>query len=244
MAETYDTTIIIGGRIRRADLDKLWRALESEVVYDIGGAWVDPVNRHNYKIEGGETLGFGHSEQPWGNFGTLEPVLIELGLPFERYSDDGDRRIYTGAGQPEDTPASPQGDAVIDSAHAKALGSYEAILAYFARADFSPPPFEIVGDDDPRPVVDSAALAQAVDLEATPPAVTSDEIIACLAGALQAVEHQVEQMAGMFGDEDGTIKEALEAGEHAWAALDAYRNGQPMPDPGGDDDEEEISDAD
>lgn len=38
---------------------------------------------------------------------------------------------------------------------------------------------------------------------------------ASLSGALQACVEQIEQMKGMFGDEDGTIQDALDAAEDA-----------------------------
>ena len=43
------------------------------------------------------------------------------------------------------------------------------------------------------------------------------------AGALDALAHEVGQMEGMFGDEDGTTADAKEAGLEAEGAIEAIR---------------------
>jgi hypothetical protein len=50
----------------------------------------------------------------------------------------------------------------------------------------------------------------------------------CL-GAMDSADHQIGQMSGMFGDEDGTIAEAVKALDDAGARVRAFLAGEPIP---------------
>lgn len=76
------------------------------------------------------------------------------------------------------------------------------------------------GDDMQEGIADKLATVRAAIRSAAPPpgAVT---VLRNALGAIDSLQTQVGQMSGMFDDEDGTIAEAVEAGEAATVEINA-----------------------
>lgn len=86
----------------------------------------------------------------WGRAERLENFCVAHGLPFTRWSGGGgaqfgaERIVFTGHGEPQIFAADEEGNVVIGAERAKQLGSHDAVMAYFAAADFIVPPLRFL----------------------------------------------------------------------------------------------------
>lgn len=155
MADRVSASITVGGRILASDLADLADIVAS---YDLSIAWDgDPFDRHH--LTAGEPIRLYGHEVAWGHFGDLEDWCRDHRLSFVRWYEAcsgqwGAQRVVCGVGEPVAYPSDDGDGVLIDRPTAEALGSFEAILAYFTDGAFAPPTLVIVSDDpgpDPDP---------------------------------------------------------------------------------------------
>ena len=161
MADRVSVTITLGGTIAPTLVDQLIAAINSEgltLEYE-GGEPIGPQDLIN-----GQPLTLCAHEVAWGTLNLVEDFCREHCLPYCRsYASfpggwSGGRSIYRGVDMvtalhvdSENTPhvvseyiASDNDEIMIDAETAERLGSYDAIMDYFADADFTVPPLEII----------------------------------------------------------------------------------------------------
>jgi hypothetical protein len=91
--------------------------------------------------DNGPLLLYAH-EVAWGRMDDLEGFCVENGLPFVRWSGGysgqfgPERAVFTGSGEVTLYAADEEEFTVMSRTTAERLGSYDAILAHFAVADF------------------------------------------------------------------------------------------------------------
>lgn len=152
MADRVSASITIGGKIRAELVEALVDAINEEGLsfeYDGGPITAD-------EIAFGEPLELFATQVAWGAFDTLEDFCRAHDLPYSRWYEacagawGSGRSIYRGDANTstcllvDEYDASEHGHILIDAATARTLGSYEAIIAYFATADFAVPSIEII----------------------------------------------------------------------------------------------------
>lgn len=90
-------------------------------------------------------------EVAWGRLDSLEVWCGKQSLPFVRWSGGysgqfgPERAVFAGTGEVRLFAADEEDFVVIGLATAEHLGSYAAILAYFAAGDFTVPPLRLIG---------------------------------------------------------------------------------------------------
>lgn len=98
-----------------------------------------------------------------------------------------------------------------------------AMADYFASIDCFIASGEAIPTDCVNPVEIDELLARArgIGINAPPAAITA---LQHASAAISSMEHQIGQMKGMFGDEDGTIADALQDGEDSRREIEAVLN--------------------
>ena len=146
MVDRASASIIIGGALPLPFLDDFLAAAEAD--YGMVGWDEGPVTAA--VIDGCGSLEICAYDLSGGIFDALESFCVEHRLPFVRSSGScsgvfgPERVVYDGVTDPEAFETS-EGDAVlIDLATILRLGSLAAVEAWFARADFTPPPLMTV----------------------------------------------------------------------------------------------------
>lgn len=147
MADRVSASITIGGTIppdRTAELCAL--IAEQGLATEWDGETFTPSD-----LVDGVTLDLFAPDVSWGIFGALEAWLVQQRLPFVRQSDgfagsfSGERIVFRGveAATTESFAIDEAHDIVIDEDTARRLGSFEAIIAHFTAAEFSPGPIKL-----------------------------------------------------------------------------------------------------
>jgi hypothetical protein len=138
MSARYPAWIHIGGRLSKADAKAFWDVVNDETLYDDDEAIVE---RDSFeKPYPGRPISWHHYEARWGAFEALENMLVELKLPYVRWSEDGILVRFDGE-QTTSHTCLPDGDVVITQADLQRFDSYEAALAYLREANHDAPPF-------------------------------------------------------------------------------------------------------
>jgi hypothetical protein len=150
MADRASASILIGGVLPRDLVDPLLDAIGAdgghdgwdEVPIDVGALdRRDPLEVCGYDLAGGV-------------FDRLEDFCAEHGLSYVRSSGScpgafgPERVVFEGVGEPRHYALDEDDRVVIDRATLDRLGSVEAARAFFAAAEFAPPPLVLGG---PRP---------------------------------------------------------------------------------------------
>ena len=172
MADRVSATITIGGISLPSLVDALVETINAEgLSLEWDGGAITPAD-----LAIGKPMTLYANEVAWGAFNMLEDFCRKHGLAYRRWygsysgSWGSGRSVYRGANtttcRDVDTSScrpvvteyatSDDDEVMIDAEAAQRLGSYEAILAYFAEADFEVPPLTIV---DPTPSPRTAATA-------------------------------------------------------------------------------------
>ena len=152
MADRVSAQITLGGKLAGSAVPELIAAIEAEgVAPDYEGTQFEAADLFN-----GEPLTLCASEVAWGTFNVLEAFCRTHGLAYRRWFGacsgvwGAGRCIYRGSGETRDGPqviddydASDDDQTLLGEQLARHLGSYEAIIAHFARASFAVPPLEI-----------------------------------------------------------------------------------------------------
>ncbi|KMS56795.1 hypothetical protein [Sphingobium cupriresistens] len=146
MVVRVSLSITLGGDLSAALRDDLLAIVQSEGLaldYD-----AEPFTADDFPADG-PLLIYAH-EVAWGRVDRLEGFCVAHDLPFARWSGGSaaqfgpERAVFTGTGEASLYAADEDDDVVITMDRVERLGSYEAIMAYFAAANFRVPPLRFV----------------------------------------------------------------------------------------------------
>lgn len=152
MAERVAASIVIGGSLSQADYAALVRIASSDRLSTEWGG--ERFEAHHLPADGGLAL-YGN-EIAWGRFDQLETFCRNRHLPFVRWSGSSggwgaERVVFIGKGDPTSFAVDDDDQLVIARDDAEKLGSFEAIMAHFAAAEFVVPPFVVEDVGAPEP---------------------------------------------------------------------------------------------
>lgn len=182
-----------------ADAFRITEALS--ICADLPSVLRDVVETHIYDVENGEVI-------------DPEDPLLDFAKRAENVTAD----------EPEGTPPAPASDLTLDAI-------LSDMLAYKAE--------QFDGDDETDLSVSGADLVDAftqwrIQIKAVmaarpatfaPAPIGLLEIAGDLSAAIEGLDHQVEQMKGMFPDDDGAIRQAQDDGDEARQRLAMFRKG-------------------
>ncbi len=153
MADRASASIIIGGRLPAALLPELLAAIEVDGGFS--GWDEDPIDEA--ACRSGVAIDICGHDLAGGVFGAIEAFAQARGLAYVRSSGScsgafgPERVVCDGVGAARHY-ALDEDDAVVIGRHQlRALGTLEAAEAWFAAAEFAPPPLRIVDDSEPPP---------------------------------------------------------------------------------------------
>lgn len=147
MADRASASIIIGGRLPADGLSELLSAIEA----DHGFAGWDEHPIDEAVCRGGTALEICGYDLAGGVFDEIETFAQARGLAYVRTSGScpgafgPERVVFDGAAPPRHYELNEDEAVVIDRRQLRALGRIEAAEAWFAAAEFTPPPLVIVG---------------------------------------------------------------------------------------------------
>lgn len=148
MVDRVAASVVIGGDISATDYAGLIDLIAS---HDLRVEWEgEPYDPEQRTV--GEALSLYDQHAAWGRFDRLEAWCMGKGLPFVRWCGGycaqwgSERLVFTGAGDPLAYGADDEDELVIGREMVRALGTFDAILAYFAAGDFKVPPLRVEGD--------------------------------------------------------------------------------------------------
>ncbi|MGN6424258.1 MAG: hypothetical protein ACTHLA_13200 [Asticcacaulis sp.] len=148
MADRVSASITIGGRVAPDAFSELTLHIQQEgLCVEWDGEAFQPSDRAI-----GRPLRLCAHDVPWGRFEELEAFCVRKGLPFARWSGGypgqwaAHRVVFTGTGNPETYLADEEDVTLIGADVVRRLGAFEAVLAYFDKADAPIPPLIVVGD--------------------------------------------------------------------------------------------------
>lgn len=157
MADRASASIIIGGRLLAALLPEFMSAIEA----DGGFAGWDERPIDEAACRGGETLEICGYDLAGGVFDDIEAFAQTRGLAYVRTSGScpgafgPERVVFDGITPPRHYELNEDDAVVIDRRQLRALGRIDAAEAWFASAEFSPPPLVIVGALADAPMADA-----------------------------------------------------------------------------------------
>lgn len=145
MAERVSASIAIGGNLPAGLLATFVAIVQNE---GLSTQWDGPGFEQADLPEDAPLSLMAH-EVAWGRFADLEAFCLVQGLPFARWSGacpgqwGPERVVFAGIGEPVGYAADEDDYIVVGRGTVERLGSYEAILAHFAAADFAVPPLVV-----------------------------------------------------------------------------------------------------
>lgn len=145
MADRVSVIITIGGDLAADQREALVHCILAEA---LSLEWDGPdFNASQLPVDGHLIL---HAyDVAWGRLTLLEPFCEAHHLPFTRWAGScpgsfgAERLIFTGDGEPVLFAADDDDRLIVTRAEVEQLGSYEALIAYFAAGDFIVPPLNI-----------------------------------------------------------------------------------------------------
>lgn len=146
MVDCVSASITVGGILSPADLDDfIERIADQELSLEWDG---EPFTAADCVTD--NPLSLMAHEVPWGRFDALEAFCIEQGLVFTRWcggcgSWGPQRAVFHGRGKVMNYLTDDEDEVLLDRAKAGALGSFDAIMAWFSHADLTVPPLVIAG---------------------------------------------------------------------------------------------------
>jgi hypothetical protein len=155
MADRCSASITIGGILAAVHLPALLAIIKQEdLSIDYDEALFDPTD-----LVSGEQLTLCAHEVSWGIFKELEPFCRAHKLAYSRWNGacagvwGCGRSVYRGIAEPgeggdavDDYDVSDDDQILMGEQLARKLGTFEAVLAHFAAADFDVPPIVIEPD--------------------------------------------------------------------------------------------------
>lgn len=148
MADRVSASIVIGGLLSASAYSELVTLIGNE---GLSTEWDGEAFEPHHRVLGAALSLFAH-EVPGGQFEELEAWCTARNVPFARWSGgysgqwDPERVLFDGRGPLRYYAVSEDDVVMIDQDAIERLGSFDAILAYFAAADFSVPPLVVEGD--------------------------------------------------------------------------------------------------
>lgn len=153
MADRVSASIALGGTLTVSTFAELVDIINLE---GLSAEWDgEPFEPQHRTI--GQPLRLYAHDVAEGRFRQLEAWCFAHRLSFARWSGGhagqfGPKRVvFTGAGSPSSYTATEDDEPVIGRATLIALGSFEAVLAHFAAADFAVPPLIVEGQAPAEP---------------------------------------------------------------------------------------------
>ncbi len=159
MADRVSASIIIGGNIAAEHVVALVEAIQDEGL----SLEYDGTDFEAHELVSGEPLMLCAHEVAWGTFNILEPFCRKHKLAYSRWYGayagawGSGRVIYRGIVETregeegiDEYDASDDDQILLGEQLARHLGSYEAIIDHFERANFTVPPLEMVETRDSR----------------------------------------------------------------------------------------------
>ncbi len=149
MADRVSVTIRIGGALPRAKLPEFVAAVEAESLTNLLGEYFSI-----QQITGLNTLDLAANEVAWGRLETLEAFCVEHRLPFERWCGcfpggwEAERVVFDGVAEPRSYTATDNALVVATEQDVRALGTQEAVLAYFRSATLVLPPMTLTDGEE------------------------------------------------------------------------------------------------
>lgn len=147
MAETYSADIVIGGKITRTELQVLFDAIKADGAWDEDGAYPFDEDAEDWEPEHGKPLHLCDPEAAWGHFDDIEAACRKIGLPYVRWSEDGDKQVFDGENT-YDITGDEDGTTVLDAKRLRQFSSLEGALCWLDLMDSDPPALEIVDAPD------------------------------------------------------------------------------------------------
>lgn len=147
MADRVSATITIGGNVPADLLLDLAAIINGE---GLSTDW-DGEDFTVSQLVPGRAITLMAHEVSWGRFEDLEAFCVVEHLPFVRWSGayagqwGPERVVFTGSGEPASFVADEEDRILIDRATVDRLVTIDAVLAYFAAADFAVPPLHVEG---------------------------------------------------------------------------------------------------
>lgn len=148
MADRVSASIVVGGSLSTSAFADLVTIIGNEgLSIEWDGEAFEP---HHRTI--GQPLSLYAHEVSWGYFNELENWCAEHHVPFARWCGGyggawGPQRVvHTGDGTLASYAVTEDDEVVIAREMLEKLGSYEAVLAHFAAADFAVPQLIVDGD--------------------------------------------------------------------------------------------------
>lgn len=148
MADRVSASIVIGGSLSTSAFAELVAIIGNEgLSIDWDGEAFEPDHRTV-----GQPLSLCAHEVAWGYFDELESWCAQHQVSFARWSGGyggqwgPERFVHIGDGTLTSYPVTEDDTVVIAREALEKLGSFDAVLAYFAAADFAVPPLVVEGD--------------------------------------------------------------------------------------------------
>lgn len=142
MTDRSPAQITIGGQIPLASLPALISMIELD--HALTSDKEEPVDEGHFLI--GNVLELSIAQAVGGSAQNIEHFCMNHGISFARESDgcpgsyDAQRLLFAGQGHPRYYTLSDAGEAMLSPALFRALGSYDAIDAWFQAAEWTPEP--------------------------------------------------------------------------------------------------------
>jgi hypothetical protein len=148
MADRVSASIVIGGSLSTSGYAELVELIGKE---GLSTEWDgEPFEADHRTI--GEPLSLYAHEVAWGHFGGLESWCTRNEVTFARWSGSypgqlgPERVVHQGDGTLTSYAVTEDDTVVISREALEKLGSFAAVLAHFAAADFAVPPLVVEGD--------------------------------------------------------------------------------------------------
>lgn len=142
MADRSPAQITIGGQIPLACIPALLRMIALDHALTLYSD--EPVDEDHFMI--GNVLELSIAQAVGGSAENTEDFCMNHGISFVRNSDgypgsyDAQRLLFSGNGNPLYYTLSDDGEVVLNPLEFRALGSYEAVEAWFHAAEWTPDP--------------------------------------------------------------------------------------------------------
>lgn len=148
MADRVSASIVIGGSLSASAYTELVELIGNE---GLSTEWDGEAFEPHHRTVGQPLSLYAH-DVAWGHFDGLESWCAQNQVPFARWSGSyagqwgPERIVHQGDGALTSYAVTEDDTVVIARDALEKLGSFDAVLAHFAAADFAVPPLVVEGD--------------------------------------------------------------------------------------------------